>query len=622
MFAQKYTAYYGGNPQYKTALANDVFVPCRIRGRDLSGIADWMVRYIEDYQLFNEKKWEQFVAQFASGCVDSQNNGWRGEYWGKLMRGACITYGYTRNERLYAVLTKTVNDLLKTQDALGRFSTYAVETEYRGWDIWSRKYVILGLLHYHEICTDVQLKERIISALEAHLDYMVRTIGEGKVEINDTSNIWGAANSVSLLEPVMRMYNQTGKASYLDFAHYIVKTGPKDFNIFEEAYKNEKAPYQWPIQKAYELMSCFEGLLEYYRVTGVEKWKIAAINFAERVMETDVSVIGCCGCDLECFDHCAATQTNPTFSHLMQETCVTVTWMKLCYQLLRLTGDVKFAHEIERSVYNALYGAVNTEKTQVNGGLPFDSYSPLRLGNRGRCVGGQQFDAENKLIYGCCVAIGAAGTGLVPEIAASAGKNGVVFNLYIGGVYHLVTPQNDELTVKVKTNYPVDGRVDFEILPEKAEEFAIMLRVPAFSKKTTLTVNGQPAPVKEGYLTLNRCWQQGDTITLNIDMSPRVVHPIGCGVPGSLDFVAVKYGPLVLARDARLNKDVGQVVDLAYDENDAIALEATSGASFPTLCQFKVPCKDGSFVHMVDYQSAGKTLDDNSATEAWLPTAR
>lgn len=619
MFAQKYAAYYQENPQYKTAVHTDTFLPCRIRSRELNGIADRMARFIEDYQLHNREKWAQFVALFAAEDSDGFDRGWRGEYWGKLMRGACITYRYTHSETLYAVLTETVTEMLKTQDSLGRFSTYCVEKEYHGWDIWSRKYILLGMLHYHEICTDTQLKKQIIAAMEKHLDYMVNTLGDGKICINETSDIWGGANSVSLLEPVMRMYNHTGKADYLEFAHYIVRTGPKDFNIFEEAFKNETAPYQWPIQKAYELMSCFEGLLEYYRVTGEEKWKLSAIRFAEKVIETDVSIIGCCGCNYECFNNGTATQTNPELNKLMQETCVTVTWMKLCYQLLCLTGDVRFADAIERSVYNALYGAVNTEKVQINGGLPFDSYAPLRLGVRGREVGGDQYDKDHNLIYGCCVAIGAAGTGIVPELAAGAAKDGVAFHLYENGAYRFVTPKNNELTVKVETAYPTDGRVSMEIQPEKAEEFSLMLRVPAFSKNTALTVNGEACAVSTGYVTLRRCWQPGDTLVLEIDMAPRVVHPVGCGVPGSKDFISVQYGPLVLARDARLNPDVGQPVRLAYDEADRIALIPATGAPFTSLCQFRVPCTDGSFIQMVDYQSTGKTWEADSATESWLP---
>jgi hypothetical protein len=39
------------------------------------------------------------------------------------------------------------------------------------------------------------------------------------------------------------------------------------------------------------------------------------------------------------------------------ETCVTATWMKFLYQLLRLTGDVKYADELEKNLYNGLLGA-------------------------------------------------------------------------------------------------------------------------------------------------------------------------------------------------------------------------------------------------------------------------
>ena len=90
----------------------------------------------------------------------------------------------------------------------------------------------------------------------------------------------------------------------------------------------------------------------------------------------------------------------------MQETCVTVTWMKLCHQLLRLTGDRVFADAIEQSFVNAYLGAFNThhvvppewnveylpgeEKNDVPSYcfMPFVSYSPLTADVRGRKVGG------------------------------------------------------------------------------------------------------------------------------------------------------------------------------------------------------------------------------------------
>ena len=69
-----------------------------------------MIDFIEQEQLFNTRLWKLFTEQFKAGNVDDENLGWRGEYWGKMMRGACFTWAYTRDEKLYALLTQTVQD--------------------------------------------------------------------------------------------------------------------------------------------------------------------------------------------------------------------------------------------------------------------------------------------------------------------------------------------------------------------------------------------------------------------------------------------------------------------------------------------------------------------------------
>ena len=56
-------------------------------------------------------------------------------------------------------------------------------------------------------------------------------------------------------------------------------------------------------------------------------------------MEEEISIIGCSGCTHELFDHTAVRQTQTDYEGIVQETCVTVTWMKFCMQLLTLTGD-------------------------------------------------------------------------------------------------------------------------------------------------------------------------------------------------------------------------------------------------------------------------------------------
>ena len=85
----------------------------------------------------NREYWRLFVEQYRSN-VDDADAGWRCEYFGKMMRGASLTYQYTQNEELYNVLTECAEDMLTTQQASGRFSTYSEEMEFNGWDIWGR----------------------------------------------------------------------------------------------------------------------------------------------------------------------------------------------------------------------------------------------------------------------------------------------------------------------------------------------------------------------------------------------------------------------------------------------------------------------------------------------------
>ena len=76
-----------------------------------NGIADAAARFVEKEQLKNRSLWKLTADQFAN-CPDDEDLGWRGEYWGKLMRGACETYLYTRDEELYEILTESVDQLL------------------------------------------------------------------------------------------------------------------------------------------------------------------------------------------------------------------------------------------------------------------------------------------------------------------------------------------------------------------------------------------------------------------------------------------------------------------------------------------------------------------------------
>ena len=588
---------------------------------NFQGILMDTARFIEREQLLDEKLWTLFVNQFRRS-VDDADHGWRCEYWGKMMRGAVFTYEVTGSEPLYRAMERTVRDLLTAQDGDGRFSSYSREVEFHGWDLWGRKYILLGLEYFLEICRDEALAGQVLEAMKRHADYIVGRIGdekEGKIEINTATDHWGGLNSSSILEPFVRLYNLTGEKRYLDFADYIVSRGGcTEMNLFEMAYEDRLAPYQYPFTKAYEMMSCFEGLAEYARVTGSEKWKQAVVRFAYQAAKTDITVIGCAGCTHELFDHSAVRQLDASEKGIMQETCVTVTWMKLCLQALGLSGDAFFADCIEQSMYNALLGAVNTKKCETNGGLPFDSYSPLLPGVRGRMIGGFKV-MEEGAFYGCCAAIGAAGTGFTGRVGVMAHKNGLAVNLFLDGKVQACTPSGQFLSLITRTGYPADGLVETTVCLAQEERFEIWVRVPAWSGETLLSVNGETVPCEEsGYAVLDRVWKNGDVIRLSLDMRVRRILPEVYGVSSDdAPYAAFCRGPLTLARDARLGEDVDAPVRLTDEE-----AAPTAPVPFAAQVTVAVPLEGGRTMRLIDYASAGKTWDCHSRMAAWIPVAR
>ena len=615
----KYTAY-----QERTE--TDVFFTPDAGSSHYEGKPDEMIRFVEGATCMDPSLWALFVAQFRIGNTDDRDGGWRIEYWGKMMRGACFTYAYTQNEDLYQILEDTVRDLLTTQDKAGRITTYSAAKEFTSWDMWGRKYVLLGLQYFLEICKNDSLADEILLAMRGQAEYIMAHVGEeeGKTGILYTSHCWEGLNASSILEPFVRLYHITKEKKYLDFSEYIIRMGGlRSINMFEEAYLGKTYPYEYPVTKAYEMISNFEGILEYYRATGEEKYLVMAKNFARLVMDSDITVIGCAGTTHELFDHSRITQFDPAFDGIMQETCVTVTWMKFCHQLLCLTGDSVYADQIETSMYNAFFGAINVNHNICKGqDFPFDSYSPLLNGVRGQLVGGYKDLLRKRFWWGCCVAIGAAGTGLLPMTAAMKTKNGVAVNLYFEGTYTQALPNGKYVRLLSKTDYPKNGGVQITVETDAEEPFTLDFRIPAWSKQTSVLVNGEPIKAEAGsYSTVQRVWKNGDVIELAFDMRVRILYAKDIdpnAKPEAICHFALLRGPVTLARDSALGDDLSVPVT-AIDTDGYVSAAATKKASFPVEQEYEIMAEEGAFT-VVDYASAGQSWKQDMPITVWIKT--
>ena len=603
---------YNFSTNVATAQVKDAFIPLPENAIHLNG-------YLENDIQNSIAHWNKGVVPYA-GFVNTFRNGRtyfaQGEMWGKAVRSGCMLYRYTQDPELKKILKATVTDLLTTKRANGSISASEVakQPDGPGGDLWERKYVLLGLDGYYML---VNKDPEVLKAMVDEADALVAQIGPSpKVRIVDQGWSPNHLESSTVLEPIMRLYKLTGYKRYLDFAKYIVEEegGAKGFDVISMAYDNidpEKIGGVYP--KAYEMMSLFEGLVEYYRVTGNERWKQAILNLYQNIRTKEITIIGNGGGDQpyhpavmgEAWDNTALEQTNPDIKRMM-ETCVGVTWLKLCSQILRLTGDPSTVDEIEKYVYNGLIGAMKPSG---------DGFSYVNLLNGVKTNTNGWGGKVDGVDVTCCNLNGPMGLAYIPYIAVMSSNTGPVINLYNAGTVSAKTPANRKLQLNIVSDFPKTGAVLIKVAPDKTEKFAVRLRIPAWSKITSLKVNGKNQSVTPGtYKVLDRSWSSGDKIELVLDMRCRIIDaPHGSNRAGD-NFQALIKGPIVLARDENMDANFDKPVTIKSKDGYVEAIAET--AKQPYRLMFRIPTDNG-FIQMVDYSSVNSWEGKRICT--WLP---
>ena len=539
---------------------------------------------------------------------------WQTEFWGKWILSAIAAYEYTLDPELFTIIRNAVDGLLATQTADGYIGNYSADAQLQNWDIWGRKYTLLGLLAYYDISND----KRALEASVKLADHMLLQVGPGKADIVKTGNYRGMPSS-SFLEPVVLLYRHTGEKRYLEFANYIVKQwetsqGPglisKALNKTNVADRFPQPEIWWSWdngQKAYEMMSCYEGLLELYRVTGESSYLKSAQMAVQNIIETEINIAGS-GTAFECFYHGGKRQTYPTY-HTM-ETCVTFTWIKLCYNLLRLTANPMYADQIEKSVYNALLASMKFDASQIS------KYSPLE-GIR------QEGEQQCGMHINCCNANGPRAFALLPRYSLLSSSSTIYINLYGQSTSSIVVNTKNKVTLVQKTSYPVSEKIEVTIQPEKSEIFTMALRIPEWSTLTSVLVNNDLVDgVNAGsYKKITRKWQKGDRISLVFDLRGRMMMLNG--------HQAIMRGPVLLARDTRFGD--GFVDESAVMQHKSNIVELISSDNKPEniWMSFTAPLilgtdLEGEFskprqIHFCDFASAGNTWSNDSRYRVWIP---
>ena len=315
--------------------------------------------------------YEECVNAFRTHWDDKPGRtGWQNEYWGKTMLCFAGAAAYTQDPGLKAwIVEKTHAFLDEFQASNGYLSTYAQEDLLRKnpenpdakqhwcFNIWGRKYTLWALVDIYRATGDDGARRGAVKLA----DHLIAQLKRLNVTIDKTGS-WNGISSMSILRPMLELYRIEKNPAYLALCKEIVAAMDRaPYNpgsLIHDAFRKEKICSWYPEPgfwaKAYEIQSCLEGLVDYYRLTGEKRVLDAVLAFYGHLEREEMNPMKSAGH----FDHFwnAADHVNG-----MTELCDVTHWIRLNRELLLVTGEAKYAERLEEAFYNAFLAGVTRD---------------------------------------------------------------------------------------------------------------------------------------------------------------------------------------------------------------------------------------------------------------------
>lgn len=538
---------------------------------------------------------------------------WSGEFAGKYVTGAVQVLRTTGDDQLRDHLHRFIARLLTFQDTDGYLGPFSRGHRLTGsapniggkdggtWDAWGHYHVMLGLLLWHEATGE---PSALAAARKIGDLFGDRFLGDKRPRLVDTGS---TEMNLAPAHGLCLLYEQTGEERYLALARQIVdefaavdaKGQPLAGDYFRRGLKGDEF-YRLP-KPRWESLHPVLALAELARISGDESYRTAFTNLWWSIVRLDRHNNGG-------FSSGEQAQGNPYHQGAI-ETCCTIAWMAMTVEMLRLTGDPIAADELELSTLNSALGLLSPSGRWSTYNTPMDG---CRKANFHDIV----FQARpGSPELNCCSVNAARGLGLLSQWALMKDEKAgaLVLNWYGPGRFTTRLDAAGSVRLTTRSDYPRTGTVQIAVEPEKSASFALRLRIPHWSTQTTVKVNGESVDdVKPStYLVLDRRWNAGDVISLDLDLTPHV----WAGERESAGRASVYRGPILLTYDPRLNPGVPADPPL-IDISKLSLKDATTSAEPPPIILVEVATSEGP-IRLCDFASAGS---DGSFYRSWLRT--
>lgn len=523
---------------------------------------------------------------------------WAGEFVGKYLTSCVLMSRLSDDPGLREVTARVMHELILTQAADGYLGPFPDQHLLDRWDLWGHYHCMLAMILWHQDTGDVEA----LQASWRAADLMCATFLDTGARVHDAGS---HEMNMAVIHALGLLYRQTHKDAYLRLMREIELDWQKPpAGDYHRMASRGLEFYQTP-KPRWESLHPMIGLAELFRITGDDSYRQALIHWWRSIHRTDVHNSGS-------FSTNEQAVGNP-FQPGAIETCCTVAWMELSVEALRLTGDSRIADALEHATWNAALGHEHpsgrwcTYDTPMNGKRLASAHSIVFQARPGTPE------------LNCCSVNGPNALGQIGRWAMLGDQDGLYLNYYGPGKTEVKLADDSTWTFLQTTDYPRNGTVHIEVRPPRPTTLPLHLRIPEWSGKTTVTVNGAPVEdVKSGtYLKLDRTWNPGDQIVLQLDLGLRALR----GDRHVQFNTSLLRGPILLTFDQKYNTmDPADLPELDLAALPLTLLPADNpllkDLRFSPILAVATPAADGQRVVLCDFGSAGAY---GTYYRSWLP---
>ena len=448
---------------------------------------------------------------------------------------------------LDAQIDDVVARIAGAQQPDGYLNTYftAIEpgkklTNERDWhELYNAGHLIEAAVTHHQATG----KTSLLNVVERYARFLAGVYGTGEGQRP------GYPGHEEIELALLRLYRVTGRREHLDFARYFLNQRGALPNYFEtEALARGDDPRDfWA--GTYEYMQAHVPVREQTQVVGhaVRAMYLYAAMADLAAADGDAALRAACErlwADLTRHSLYVTGGLGPSASNegmtrpydlpndtAYAETCASVGLAFWARRMAALTGDGQYADVMERALYNTVLSGVSLSGDRFLYENPLESDGTHRRWAWHPCP--------------CCPPNVARLLASLGEYVYAVSADAVTVNLYAGSTLR-TDVGGRTLTLTQEGAYPWRGDIHLGVALDAPATFTVRLRIPAWARGATLTVNGEAvdATPQQGYAVVTREWRGGDRLDLTLPLEPRrtYAHP---AVRQDAGLVALEYGPLV-----------------------------------------------------------------------------